>query len=262
MNQGERLVQACYGQDVDITNPNLVELITKGYTFDAPLLNEDLINRRAEVEYHYAEVVYLAKLNNSEVASLSVNTRPNTLTDPFWEELRARRPIASDPDLLAIYMHGIVVHPSHRNSGIASQLLQAMIDYYDPLVILGQTKMPKAVGVRSKVLAKLGYRSFYGFCEVTPGCDYKKEGEGNDFIRATFASEHFVSGQALSERGVYFVDSDILPSYVPDAMHVTPEIQRAFVPVIEAQESAERLKTAASVLVSVKDSLTKNLPFT
>ena len=255
-------VQVAYGRDVDITNPNLVELITEGYKFDPSILTENFVNWRTEVEYHFAEIVYLAKLDNIEIASLSVNTRPNILTDPFWEELLARRLIAPDPDLLAIYMQGIVVHPSYRNKGVASQLLRTMTDYYRPSVILGQTKTQEAVAVRSKVLAEMGYRSFYGFCEVTPCCDDSKESDGLDFIHAAFTAEHFASGQVISDRGIYFVDPDILPSYMPDLKHGAPEIQRAFAPVIEAQMAVGLSKTAASVFVSVEKSFVKNLPST
>lgn len=244
------LVQVRYGRDVDITNPNLVALITEGYSFDVPL-NEDFINRREEVEYHFAEIVYLATLDNIEIASLSVNTRSNTLMDPFWNELRTRRPITPDSSLLAIYMQGVVTHPSYRNKGIASHLLKVMADYYRPSVILGQTKTPDAVAVRSRALAKMGYRSFYGFCEVTPECDNSKENEWLDFIHAAFASEHFASGQVISDRGIYFVNPDILPSYVPETTRVAPEIRRAFVPVVEAQKAVGLSKSAASVLVSV-----------
>lgn len=261
MGKETYLVQVRYGRDVDITNSNLVTLITEGYTFDVPL-NEDFINRRGEVEYHCAEIVYLAKLDNIEIASLSVNTRPNTLTDPFWEELRARRTIPPNPDLLAIYMHGVVVHPSYRYKGIASQLLRTMTEYYSPSVILGQTKTPEAVAVRSKVLAKMGYRSFYGLCEVTPECENSNESEVLDFVHAALASEYFAIGQVIYDRGIYFVDPDILPSYVPETTRVAPEIRRAFVPVVEAQNAVGLSKSAASVLVSVKKSFAKNLPST
>lgn len=258
MGKERWLVQVRHGRDVDISNPNLVELITTGYALDPSILHEDFIHRRREVEYHCAEIVYLAKLDNIEIASLSVNTRPNTPTDPFWNALQARRPTAPDPDLLAIYMQGIVVRPSYRNKGIASKLLRIMVNYYHPFVVLGQTKSKEAVAVRSKLLAEAGYRSFYGFCEVTPGCDYTKESEGLDFILAAFASEHFASGQVISNRGIYFVNPDILPSYIPDTTHADQEIQRAFAPVIEAQKSVGFLKTAASVLVSIKDPCVKN----
>lgn len=260
MTKEERQIQVNFGKDVDIANPNLVELILKGYRFDPSILSEDFVNWRGKVEYHFAEIVYLAKLHNIDVASLSVNTRPNSPADPFWKELRTCRPNLTDPDLLAIYIQGIVVHPTYQNTGIASNLIRVMTDYYKPSVILGQTKTPEAVMVRSKVLAEVGYRSFYGLCEVTPGSDYTNEGEGLDFIHGAFASEQFAEGQFLSERGIYFVDPDILPSYMPDTMNVTPGIQRAFVPVIEAQEFAGRLKTAGSVLVSVKDSLIDSYP--
>lgn len=254
MSHKELQVQVTYGRDVDITNPSLVELITKGYKFDPPVLTENFINWRGEVEYHSAGIVYFAKLDNSEVASLSLDTRPNTPTDEFWVDLQARRPITPNQNLLAICMKGIVVHPSYRNMGIAKQLLRTMTNFYHPSVVLGQTKTHEAVAVRSKVLVEMGYRSFYGFCEVTPGCDYSKEGDGLDFIQAALVAQHFTSGQTVSDRGIYFVGPDILPSYVPDVRHSTPEIQRAFAPIVEAQNAVGVSKTAASVLVSVEKS--------
>lgn len=252
MNPKETSVQVLYGQEVDITNPNLVELIKEGYKFDTSILSEDFIGWRGKVEYHFAEIVYLATVQNREVGSLSINTRPNTLEDSFWRALRERRPALSNPNLLAIYMQGVIIHPLFQHHGIASYLLRTMVDYYNPSIILGQTKTPEAVGVRAKVLAGLGFRSFYGYCEVTPECDFSKESDGLDFINAAFAAEQFTFGQTTSDRGVYFVDPDILPSYMPDTNDLSLEIQRSFRPIIEAQESIGRLETAASVLVSIK----------
>ena len=90
---------------------------------------------------------------------------------------------------------------------------------------------------------------------MTPGCDYSQETEGHDVIEAAFASEPFVAGQQISDQGIYFVDPDIMPSYIPDTTNFPIEVQRAFIPVVEAQESVGPLKSSASILVSVKSNL-------
>lgn len=250
MNSNERLIEVSYGQDVDISNPNLIELITKGYKFDEALLNDEFIHWRGEVEYRYAHVVYFAKVNNIEVASLSIITRPNNPIDPFWTDLQAKRPRIIDPNLLAIYIQGIVVHPSMVNKGIASQLLETMTEYYQPEIIFGQTRTPEAVYVRSKVLTGLGYRSFYGISEVTPGDRVRGNFDGRDFIHAAFAAE----GATPGDTGVYVVEPYVLPSYFPITDNFPSEIQRAFTPIQDIQQSLGPQKTAASVLVSVKPS--------
>lgn len=255
MNSNERLIDVAYGQDVDISNPNLIELITKGYKFDEALLNDEFIRWLGEVEYRYAHVVYFAKVNNSEIASLSIITRPNNPTDPFWTDLQTRRPRVIDPNLLAIYIQGIVVHPSMANKGIASQLLETMVDYYQPEIIFGQTKTPEAIYVRTKVLTEKGYRSFYGFSEVTLGDSVKGNFDGRDFIQAAFAAV----GVTPTENGVYVVEPYVLPSYFPVTDNFPLEIQRAFAPIQNIQQSLGPQKTAATVLVSIKSSVFQNI---
>lgn len=251
MVHGERSISVSYGLDVDITNPNLRELITKGYTYDEHLLNEEFIRRRLELEYHHAHIAYFTKIDNAEVASVSIIVRSNNPKDPFWKDLQSRLSHVLNLNLLAIYIQGIVVHPSIANSGIASQLLKTMIEYYQPSVVLGQTKTPGAVHVRSKTLAEFGYRSFFGFSEVTPGNDADREHEGKDFILAAFASE----GGVPTEEGVYFVEPYVLPSYFPITDSFPQNIQRSFLPIQQAQTLIGKDKVAASVLVSVTEPL-------
>lgn len=251
MFKGELSLDVRYGSEIDIRNPHLMELVTDGYGFNTDILYDEFGYWRGRAEYHFAEIVYIVKNNDVEIASLSVNPRYNNDNDPFWKELRGRRPDLSDPNLLACYIQGVVVHPSWRNRGIASELLDIMTDYYQPVIIIGQTKTPEAVAVRSKVLHKYGYRSFYGLHEVTPGDNLTKDNRGLDFVHAALISED----RQVNEKGVYSVDPDVLPSYIPNTTNFPAEIQRAFVPVIDTQESVGSLKSAASVLVSVRDSI-------
>lgn len=250
MVHSERSISVSYGLDIDIANPNLRKLITEGYKYDEHLLNEEFIRRRLELEYHYAHIAYFAKIDNAEVASLSIIVRPNDPKDPFWNDLQSRQSQVLNPNLLAIYMQGIVVHPSVANNGIASQLLRTMVEYYRPAVILGQTKTPEAVHVRSKVLTELGYRSFYGFHEITFG-NNKEDHHDQNFIHAAFVSESVTP----TELGVYFVEPHVLPSYFPITDKFSSEIQRAFLPIQQAQKSIGEDKVAASVLVSVTEPL-------
>lgn len=251
MFKGELSLNVNCGAEIDIQDPHLIALVTEGYGFNTDILSDEFGFWRGRAEYHFAEIVYIVKNKDIIIASLSVNPRHNADDDPFWKELRRRRPDLSDPNGLACYIQGIVVHPSWRNRGIASELLRTMTRYYQPLIVMGQTKTPEAVAVRSKVLHESGYRSFYGFHEVTPGSVSGEVYKGFDFVYAAFMSE---DGE-VNENGVYIVDPAILPSYVPDTINFPVEIQRAFVPVIQAQESFGPLKAAASVLVSIKDSI-------
>lgn len=244
-------LQIRWGHRIDISNPYVRDLVTKGYGFDTNLLSDDFADWRGKVEYHFAKIVYMISVDSIPVASMSVNPRSNTADDPFWGNLRARRSDLSDPNTLACYIQGIVVHPSYRNRGIASHLLHTMTEFYQPAVIMGQTKTPEVVAVRSKILQEYGYRSFYGFHEVTPGAQSDENTKNIDSIQAAFASEQ----KTPDDLGIYIVDPDILPSYTPNTDRFPPEIQRAFLPIIETQKSLGPLKAAASVFVSVKNTL-------
>lgn len=250
---GRNGINVYLGKDVDIDNPNLEDLVKNGYQFDTTLFGEDFIHWRKQVEYHFAQIVYMAKVDDVEVASLSINTYYNTPESIFWKTIRSKRANLSDSNLLAVYIQGIVVHPSFRNNKIASRLLGIMADFYQPSVVLGQTKTPEAVAARSNTLVNFGYRTFYGFTDVTPSVENTSTNNSIDIIKAAVDAEPF----ALNPNGnaVYFVDPDILPSFMPDTTNFSPEIQQGFEPVIRAQESIGRLKTAASVLVSVNNSL-------
>ena len=125
-----------------------------------------------------------------------------------------------------------------------------MIKDFDPLVILGQTKTPEAVLARSKTLAPYGYRTFYGYCEVTPNFGYASEFEGIDFIKAALITEN----GDLTENAVFLVNPDIILPYYPTTEGLSIQIQRAFRPVQELQLVTRTMQTAVTTLVSFKKS--------
>lgn len=250
MQRKEALVVSSDGYKVDYRQENLLNLVTFGYGFIGDDTKEKLI-LQSELEYSYADIVYFAKIEGTEIGSLSVNIRPNNRNDQFWNNIQTTLLDLTEPTLLACYIHGIVVYPSMRVRGIASQLLEKMVEDFNPVVILGQTKTPEAVLTRSKVLDKYGYRTFYGLCEVTPGTDYEKEYEGSDFIKAAFASEE----EKPSNTGIYFVNPNILLPYFPKTDEFPPEIQRAFKPIQQAQQTVGQDLTATTVLISIKSSV-------
>lgn len=173
-------IDSCHGSAVDYSKDSLIELVALGYEFN---LEKSGLIFQSQIEYQPADIVYFAKSNGNEVGSLSLKIRPNSGNDQFWNNLQTTMLDLTDPSLLACYIHGIVVHPKYRREGIARRLLEKMIEEYSPEVILGQTKSPTAVLVRSKILNQYGYRTFYGFSEVTPESDAKKEYEGQDSAR-------------------------------------------------------------------------------
>ena len=155
---------------IDYSQGNLTELIRDGYGF----YGQEALIDQVRYEYGNADKVYFAlNKNGSEIGSLSIGLRPNKENDPFWTTLQTQVHKSLDMNVLACYIYGIVVRPEVRREGIASRLLSRMIEDLSPQIIFGQTKVPEAVFLRAKVARLYGYRTFFGFREVTPNFDYK-----------------------------------------------------------------------------------------
>lgn len=237
------------GYAIDYAQHNLTQLIRVGYG----AFNEDpqgvQLTQVQSYEYRNADKVYFAlNKNESEVGSLSIKIRPNIENDLFWQTLQSLFQQDVDTNFLACEVYGIVVHPQVRREGIATRLLSRMIEDLSPQIIFGQTNVPEVVLLRSKVTKPVGYRTFYGFCEVTPHSESKRESDGESFIQASLIAEEAVP----NEQGVYCIDY-ILSSNVPDTKNFPVEIQKAFKPVRKEQEAIGIKRIAVTTLVSVKD---------
>lgn len=200
MARNEYQIVSQPGYAVDYTKENLIRLIRDGYGVYNENAQETLLTEVQSYEYRNADKVYFAlNKNGSEVGSLSVGLMPNTRNDPFWQTLQSLLQKEANANFLACYIHGIVIHPKVRREGIASHLLGKMIEDLNPQIIFGQTNVPEVVLLRSKVAKQYNYRTFYGFCEVTPSPDYKREQEGSPFIQTSIIGQE----AEQNELGIY-----------------------------------------------------------
>lgn len=238
------------GYTVDYTKKNLIQLVRDGYGVNHANVQETLLTQVQSYEYRNADKVYFAlNKNESEIGSLSVKIRTNIEHDPFWQALQSVLQQDVDKNFLACEIYGIVVHPQARREGVATRLLSKMIEDRNPQIIFGQTNVPKVVLLRTKVTNLYGYRTFYGFCEVTPDVGYKREHDGKPFIQASLISQE----AEPSQEGVYFISTHIVPPNIPNTKNFPLEIQRALDPVRNAQKAMGREQTAVTTLVSVQD---------
>jgi len=242
------------GYTIDYAQHNLIQLIRDGYGVCNENEQGTLLTLVQSYEYRNADKVYFAlNENGSEVGSLSIGLKPNIENDPFWMTLQALLHKTLDMNFVACEVFGIVVHPQVRREGIATRLLSRMVEDLNPQIIFGQTNVPEVVLLRSKVTKPFGYRTFYGFCEVTPHSDSKRESDGESFIQASLIAQEAVP----NESGVYCIDYILSPN-VPDTKNFPIEIQRAFEPVRNEQEAVGIERIAVTSLVSVKDRIFKN----
>lgn len=251
MPKKEVFIRKSSGSAIDYNQGHLINLISTGYGFSG---DRETLVIQVQREYGNADFVYFAVQDRIEQGSLSMGLRLNREYDPFWKTLgllgRSFR-----QDAIACYIYGIVVHPSARREGVGSKLFTAVVGEFNPDIVFGQTNRPEVVSLRAKAFKEYGYRTFYGFCEVTPNFGFETEHEGRDFIYASFAAE----GVEISPSGIYCVGEELLSSYFPKTDGFPQEIQRAFKPVQETQLSLGRQNTAVSALVSVKSPLLESI---
>jgi len=235
------------GYAVDYAKENLIQLLKIGYGLPNDIEQKDLT---AHIQYAYsnADKVYFAfNQNGSEVGSLSIGLKPNIENDPFWTTLQALLPKTLDMNFIACEMYGVVVHPKVRREGIATRLLNTMIEDINPQIIFGQTNVPQVVLLRSKVAKLYNYRTFYGFCETTPLLNYEKASDGTPFVQASLIAQEAEPNQS----GVYYISTHILPPNVPNTDNSPVEIQRAFEPIQKIQRAIGKEQTAVASLISV-----------
>ena len=237
------------GYTIDYTKENLIQLLKDGYGFPNDIKQEELTTH-IQFAYNNADKVYFAlNKDNSEIGSLSLGFRPNTGNDPFWQTLQELLRKTLDINFIACEMYGIVVHPQVRREGIASQLLSKMIEDLNPQIIFGQTNVPEVVLLRAKMAKLYDYRTFYGFCEVTPALDNRMQLDGRPFVQASFIAQE----AEPNELGAYCISTHILPPNISDTENFPQEIQRAFEPVQKVQRAIGKEQTTVTSLVSVQN---------
>lgn len=255
MAKNEYQIVSQPGHTVDYRKDSLIQLIREGYGAYSKDTEQPILTQVQSYEYRKADKVYFT-LNKEgfEMGSLSVSLRPNAENDPFWKSLQTLLPREPEVAFLACEIYGIVVHPQVRREGIATLLLVRMIEDLSPQIIFGQTNVPQVVLLRAKTTKQYDYRTFYGFCEVTPFLDYKRESDGRPFIEASFIAQEAES----NEEGVYRISTHVLPPNISIIENFPLEIQRAFEPVQKAQKAIGRKQTAVTTLVSIRDRFFSN----
>src|SRR5882757_5209338 len=154
-------------------DPNLRYIVANGY--DKRQGYEEFTYPSIINEYNYRDdeaTIFLAREDGATVGSLTL-VRWSELYRyrdgrDFWENLRELNPDfsgqLSEEQTFAFNVGGIVVHPEARGQGIGKAMYEQAIDIYNPALIVGQTKTPGAVMLRSTFPK---YRTFYGDVEVT-----------------------------------------------------------------------------------------------
>jgi GNAT superfamily N-acetyltransferase len=246
----------------DLTTLGLLELVSQGYGYP---MDEDA-RTSAEEDFARADrdrFSLLALKDGKAVSAVSFGRwrmgHESKRGDAFWRLLGRQKPALARQALEfsdeAYVMIGIVTLPDYRKNGIAKRLLQQGIRDGTPSIVVGETKTPSAVVARASALAGLGYRTFYGAAEVTPGneCDTSELAEHLSLVYAkTFDN-------ALEDFPVIYTTTDVLLPNVPDASTFPPHIQAAFAGVRSSQQKAGDTKTAVMPLISVAGGIISNL---
>jgi GNAT superfamily N-acetyltransferase len=238
----------------DFTNLGLLELVSQGYGY--PM--DENTRKSAEEDFARADrdrFSLLALKDGKAVSAVSFgrwrNGHESNRGNAFWRLLKRREPALAQRALdfsdEAYIMIGIVTLPGYRKNGIAKQLLQQGIREGKPSFVVGETKTPSAVVVRAGALAALGYRTFYGTAEVTPGSE-RDASELAEQLSRVYAKTY---DHPMEDFPVIYTTTDVLLPDDPDVSTFPPHIQAAFARVRSSQQAVGDAKTAVMPLISV-----------
>lgn len=246
----------------------LDELIPLGYGFEGVGASAGV---RAMAEFEQEEdraVVYVAKRDGRAVGEIVTTkwTPEDSYGKKFWADLKRKNPslyrrlYKLSP--VGINISGITTHPDFRGQGLADWLYRYIVLEDKPSFFTGITKNPNAVIARAKILDRLGYRTFYGNTEVTPG----KEDELTNVHQNLLDADEHARNDSLEEyedgSDVFYIEG-WLPKIVPDVSNFPTIIQKAFEKVIEAQKKAndrDPKKVAIKTLISIRDNIRLRAP--
>lgn len=236
------------------SNLGLMGLVRFGYGFEL-LSQKNLLDRTLD-EYggeDHRRQVYLAFENKTLVGSVTFGlwTQDEAKRGvAFWESLPdAIRARAQEISPLAVDMVGIVVLPQFRGRGIGGALLEHGVSELQPSIVIGETRSHQQVRSRADVLEKLGFRTFFGHGEITPGRETPHSADYRPFQNAYLVAK----GKSLEpEGGVLRTSVDILPPITPDGPTKPGIIKDLFRGIIEEQRRANGSYTVVKPLISVR----------
>lgn len=237
-------------------NLGLVGLVRYGYGFES-LPQPELIERVLE-EYGGEDnrrQSYLAFRDKTLVSSVTFGLwTPEEAKRgvKFWDSLPdgiRERGLATSP--LAVDMVGNVVLPQNRGQGIGGKLLEHGAIELNPSVIVGETQSPHQVVSRARNLAPLGYETFYGHTNITPGREERFTKDSQGVTKAYLEAK----GKELFPGGVIHISPDILLPRIPDVSRFPVIIQEVFASLIEEQRRVKGNSTVMKSLVSIKSSV-------
>lgn len=257
-NTGEIRVASFSPGELD--NEKIIQLELKNHVLAYGLSNDpEYLERRVKELYQSDDKyrqIFLAFIGDKPVGSLIIKRYPITTDDEyanrFWERLQQLYPAMAEASRIyspnAYHIAGISVLPEYRNSAIAKHLMIAAFSRVKPSFVMGGTKRPEQVVARSSTMGTLGYRTFYGTHEVTPGISSDSTDKHKPVLDAYLFS-------LQKEEPFYF--SANLPLGLPNVESFDPQIQKAFGPINDRIKAGAEGPHGALIqpLISIKKEL-------
>jgi len=165
-----------------------------------------------------------------------------------------------------LWSNGLVVDREWRRSGVYRSLMSQAIETLNPALIVSTSKHPVSVEARAAIVGEKGYRTFFGYDEITPGTILE---ERPTKLLATLRGVDIwlYSGDLCKNKKgepnynslvVRFSNLDVNDREIPDVSHSNEKIKNAFQLVIDAQRrvnSSHRRQSISDTLISVRGDL-------
>jgi len=155
------------------------------------------------------------------------------------------------------WLNGIVILPEYRQKGFGTKLIKEAAFLTSADVFVGSTKNPAAVMTVVNGVLDCSMRSYYGMYEVTSEVNSGRSDLHTNYILEYLKAKGIDNPSLpLDENSVVlYKDTDVLSPDIP-AIETYPQyLKEAFVPVIRAQISVGRTKTAVMPLISIDEKL-------
>ncbi len=236
-------------------NSPLARLASSGYDLSSYSKSHPL--EAALAEYNHPDdeaVIFVAKEGEEAVGSLVLMLWKDNPQDKrgskFWPRLRGLDPALAERlsqfNHLACDVGGVVVLPQKRNQGIGKLLYQTGLEVINPGILVGQTRTPQAVMLRSKLS---GFRSIYGQTEVTTSHPQPQTEEHLFLAEAYLLALSAIEVNHQPGALVYAFATGIAAP-VPDVSGYPDIIKQSFQPVIDFQSKLNAEKNRGHIVMS------------